>query len=148
RIRIGAVHSRIGLTTDWYLGTYMVYLDIAAEVLKRVIPDKWQNIVLSLTKMFNLDSQFVLEAYNQHEQVRIQDLADSRSAMLTTVTNAVQELASLMVELDEGAQSIAETAISTSNSQEKTHSLLGELREELEGIHEMGTLIRGFSDQT
>ncbi|MCR2807957.1 globin-coupled sensor protein [Paenibacillus soyae] len=148
RIRIGAVHSRIGLTTSWYLGAYLNYLDIAADVLKRILPNNWQAVVHALTKMFNLDSQFVLEAYNQFEQQRIQELADSRSSMLHTVTTAVQELAGLMVELDEGAQSIAATAISTSHSQELTHTLLGELREELEGIGEMGTLIRGLSDQT
>ncbi|OBZ09286.1 globin-coupled sensor protein [Bacillus sp. FJAT-26390] len=148
RIKIGAVHSRIGLTTDWYLGTYMTYLDISMDVLKRVIPERWKEVVHALTKLFNLDSQFVLEAYNQHEQHKIQELADNRSLMLTTVTSAVQELASLMLELDEGAQSIAATAISTSQSQDKTHTLLGELREELEGINEMGTLIRGLSDQT
>ncbi|MEV5027702.1 globin-coupled sensor protein [Paenibacillus sp. LPE1-1-1.1] len=148
RIKIGAVHSRIGLTTDWYLGTYMTYLDISANVLQKVIPEGWQEVVHALAKLFNLDSQFVLEAYNQHEQQKIQELADNRSVMLTTVTSAVQELASLMLELDEGAQSIAATAISTSQSQDKTHTLLGELREELDGIHEMGSLIRGLSDQT
>lgn len=148
RIRIGAVHSRIGLTTDWYLGSYMTYLDIATDILKRTIPDRWPSVVYALTKMFNLDSQFVLEAYNQHEQKKIQDLADSRSNMLLTVTSAAQELASLIVELDDGAQMIAATAISTSQSQDKTHTLLGELRGELDGIHEMGTMIRGFSDQT
>ncbi|MFF2885209.1 protoglobin domain-containing protein [Paenibacillus sp. NPDC057967] len=148
RIRIGAVHSRIGLTTDWYLGSYMTYLDIATDVLKRTMPERWQLVVHALSKMFNLDSQFVLEAYNLHEQYRIQKLADSRSHMLTTVTSAVQELVSLMVELDEGAQIIAATAISTSQSQDKTHTLLGELRSELDGIHEMGSLIRGLSDQT
>ncbi|MCA0755471.1 globin-coupled sensor protein [Paenibacillus sp. N4] len=148
RIKIGAVHSRIGLTTDWYLGTYMIYLDIATSVLQRVLPGGWQEVVHALTKMFNLDSQLVLEAYNLHEQQKVQELADTRSAMLVTVTNAVQELSALMLELDEGAQSIAATAISTSQSQDKTHTLLEELRGELNGITEMGTLIRGMSDQT
>ncbi|MFX3631968.1 MAG: methyl-accepting chemotaxis protein [Candidatus Pristimantibacillus sp.] len=68
--------------------------------------------------------------------------------MLTIVTDAVQKLAGLMVELDEGAQSIAETAVSTSQSQDRSHELLGELKVELEGITEMGSLIRGISDQT
>ncbi|MDQ6419953.1 globin-coupled sensor protein [Paenibacillus sp. LHD-117] len=148
RIRIGAVHSRIGLTTDWYLGTYMTYLDIATDVLKQALPDRWQSVVFALTKMFNLDAQFVLEAYNQHEQRQIQELADARASMLSTVTTAVQELASLMAELDEGANQIAATAISTSQSQDKAHMLLIELRGELDGIGEMGDLIRGLSDQT
>lgn len=122
------------------MSTYMTYLDISTNVLQRVLPDGWQEVVHALTKLFNLDSQFVLEAYNQHEQQKIQDLADNRRAMLATVTSAVQELASLMFELDEGAQSIAATAISTSQSRDKTHTLLGELREELDGINERGTL--------
>lgn len=148
RIKIGQVHSRIGLTTDWYLGTYMTYLDIAADVLKEIMPEQWSSVVYSLSKMFNLDSQLVLEAYNGSEQAKIQDLADERSNMLTIVTDAVQKLAGLMVELDEGAQSIAETAVSTSQSQDRAHELLGELQLELDGIAEMGTLIRGISDQT
>ncbi|MHA6483177.1 protoglobin domain-containing protein [Paenibacillus sp. strain BS8-2] len=148
RIRIGAVHSRIGLTTDWYLGTYMIYLDIATDVLSRALPDRWQPVVLALSKMFNLDSQFVLEAYNMHEQRQIQELADGRATMLATVTGAVQELVSLMSELDKGANQIAATAISTSQSQDKAHMLLEELRGELDGIGEMGVLIRGLSDQT
>lgn len=148
RIKIGLVHSRIGLTSDWYLGTYMTYLDIASEVLREVMPDRWIGVIHSLSKMFNLDSQLVLEAYNGSEQDKIQKLADERSAMLSVVTDAVQKLAGLMVELDEGAQSIAETAVSTSQSQDRSHELLGELKVELEGITEMGTLIRGISDQT
>ncbi|GGG75296.1 globin-coupled sensor protein [Paenibacillus radicis (ex Gao et al. 2016)] len=148
RIKIGLVHSRIGLTTDWYLGTYMTYLDISTQVMQRVIPERWSGIIHSLSKMFNLDSQLVLEAYNQSEQAKIQTLADERSEMLTTVTGAVEKLAGLMVELDEGAQSIAATAVSTSQSQDKAHELLGELQVELDGITEMGTLIRGISDQT
>ncbi|MUT64379.1 globin-coupled sensor protein [Paenibacillus sp. NEAU-GSW1] len=148
RIKIGLVHSRIGLTTDWYLGTYMTYLDISATVMQRVMPDRWTSVVHSLSKMFNLDSQLVLEAYNQAEQIQIQTLADERAVMLTTITEAVEKLAGLMVELEEGAQSIAATAVSTSQSQDKAHELLGELRVELDGITEMGTLIRGISDQT
>jgi len=148
RIKIGLVHSRIGLTTDWYLGTYMTYLDIAISVFKRVIPEQWTEVIHSLTKMFNLDSQLVLEAYNRSEQAKIQELADDRSLMLNIVMEAVQKLAGLMVELDEGAQMIASTAVSTSQSQDKAHDLLEELQVDLDGITEMGTLIRGFADQT
>ncbi|MFF2480682.1 protoglobin domain-containing protein [Paenibacillus sp. NPDC058071] len=148
RIRIGLVHSRIGLTTEWYLGTYMTYLDIAGTVLKRVMPNGWIEVYHSLSKMFNLDSQLVLEAYNQSEQAKVQRLADERSEMLTTITGAVEKLAGLIVELDESTKSIAETAVSTSQSQQQAHGLLGELQTELDGITEMGVLIRGIADQT
>jgi len=148
RIQIGKVHSRIGLSVNWYLGTYLTYLDISAELFKRICPDQWQSIIHSLSKMFNFDSQLVIEAYNEQEQLRIQQLANSQSTILATVTSAVQELVELMTELDHGSREIAATAISTSDAQEETHELIGELRKELDGIGEMNTMIREISDQT
>jgi len=38
RLYIGKLHSRIGLTTEWYLGTYMLYLDIAVQCFKEIAP--------------------------------------------------------------------------------------------------------------
>ncbi|MGG4035536.1 globin-coupled sensor protein [Paenibacillus cisolokensis] len=148
RIRVGLIHSRIGLTTDWYLGTYMIYLDIATPALETASPDRWRAIVHALSKMFNFDSQLVLEAYLQQEQQQLKELADTRKQLLGTITQTVQELAGMVVELDEGAQTIAETAVSTSQAQDKTNQLLSDLRENIEGITEMGELIRDISDQT
>lgn len=62
RLFIGKIHSRIGLTTNWYLGTYILYLDLATAHFERVLPMEWKGVILALTKMFNLDSQLVLEA--------------------------------------------------------------------------------------
>ncbi|RXZ84194.1 chemotaxis protein [Paenibacillaceae bacterium] len=148
RIRIGAVHSNIGLSTDWYLGTYMIYTDLAAQVFRRVLPEKWHEVLLSLTRMFNFDAQLVLEAYEQGEQRKLQEFADSRQNLLTTVTNAVQELANMIVQLNESAKTIAETAITTAESQDKSHHLLTELTDEVEQIAGVGVVIRGISDQT
>jgi len=148
RIRIGLVHSRIGLTTDWYLGTYMLYTDLAADILQRLLPEAWHRVLFALTKMFNLDSQLVLEAYEQAEQQQLQSLAGQQERLLQTITEAVQQLAGMIVQLDESSRTIAETAVSTAEAQDKSHHLLSELRHEIDDISEMGTLIRGISDQT
>ncbi|WP_020615997.1 globin-coupled sensor protein [Paenibacillus daejeonensis] len=148
RIRIGLVHSRIGLTTDWYLGTYMIYTDLAADILQQVLPEQWQRVLYAITKMFNLDSQLVLEAYEQAEQQQLQDLTAQQDRLLQTIAEAVQQLAGMIVQLDASSQNIAETAVSTAESQDKSHQLLGELRHEIDNISAMGTLIRGISDQT
>lgn len=148
RVRIGQVHSRIGLTTDWYLGTYMIYLDIATQVFARVLPGEWQRILFTVSKMFNLDSQLVLEAYQREEQLALQGLANNQQMMLEAVTSAVQELAGMIVQLDTSTKSIAQTAIATAEAQESSHQLLGELKGEIEQIAEMGSLIKGISDQT
>ncbi|MFC3789665.1 protoglobin domain-containing protein [Paenibacillus sp. GCM10012307] len=148
RVRIGQVHSRIGLKTEWYLGTYMIYLDIATQVFARVLPHSWQKVVFTLSKMFNFDSQLVLEAYELKEQEQLQTLADHQQHLLQTVTSAVQELAGMIVQLDASTQSIAQTATQTAESQESSHQLLGELKDEIGEISEMRALIKGISDQT
>lgn len=148
RVRIGAVHSRIGLTTEWYLGTYMVYLNIATEVLKSEIPDEWLQVIHAITKMFNLDSQLVLEAYEMKEKGKIQDVVDLQDHMLHKISLIVQELAAMMVELDTSAQTIAETAITTAESQDHAHELVESLNVEVGQISEMGTLIREIANQT
>jgi len=148
RLLVGRIHSRIGLTTNWYLGTYMLYLDIATAAFKRVLPESWIEVIVSLTKMFNFDSQLVLEAYEQDEQAKIQHIADAKEHMLSGITKAIQELASMMAELSGSTQSIAKTAIHAANSQDKAHKLVEELNDEVEDIHSMGAWMQEISDQT
>ncbi|BBH21585.1 methyl-accepting chemotaxis protein [Paenibacillus baekrokdamisoli] len=148
RVRIGKVHSRIGLTTNWYLGAYMIYLDISTQIFRDVLPHGWTKVIHSLSKMFNLDSQLVLEAYMLKEQEHIQDLADERQHVLLSVTEAVESLVGMIVELEASTQSIADSAISTAELQDNSHRLLSALQEDVDNIGEVGTLIRGISDQT
>ncbi|MEY9096135.1 heme-based aerotactic transducer [Paenibacillus sp. RC84] len=149
RLIVGRVHSRIGLTTEWYLGTYMLYLDLSLRHFKRVLPDgAWLEVVHSLTKMFNLDSQLVLEAYEHDEKAKIQQLADDQAIMLSGISKAVQDLASMMVELSSSSQIVAETAVQTAESQDKSHQYLKDLEEEVGHIHAMGALMKEVSEQT
>ncbi|KKO53637.1 globin-coupled sensor protein [Paenibacillus sp. DMB20] len=148
RIKIGQIHSRVGLTTDYYLGSYMVYLDIAADLLKQAVPDGWIHAVHALSKMFNLDSQLVLEAYNLKEKEKIQALAGEQEKMLEAITAAVQELTAMIVELDQSAAVMSENAMKTAEAQEKAHALTEELNQEILHIEQMGTLIREISDQS
>lgn len=148
RLFIGSVHSRIGLTTNWYLGTYMIYLDVATKHIKAVASEQWQQIIFALTKMFNLDSQLVLEAYEMDEKAIVQQMADERQRMLTKISAAVQELASMMVELGNSTQSVADSASYTAELQEKSHKNVDVLQSEVKDIHMMGAMIREISDQT
>ncbi|WP_309252387.1 globin-coupled sensor protein [Paenibacillus spongiae] len=148
RVRVGIVHSKIGLNTDWYLGSYAIYLDLATQIFKRLMPDRWQQIIHSLSKMFNYDSQLVLEAYQKLEQEHVQHLADSRQNMLSSVTQAVQELAGMIVDLEGSAKTMADSAVLTAESQDHSNRMLGELMTDVENIGEVGTLIRNVADQT
>lgn len=148
RLFIGSLHSRISLTTEWYLGTYMLYLDIATKHFKVVAPEHWIEIVFALSKMFNFDSQLVLEAYEREEKALVQKMADDRQKMITKITSVVQELASMMVELNGNTESVAESATFTADLQEKSHRNIGILQAEVKEIHMMGSVIQEISDQS
>ncbi|WP_127585479.1 globin-coupled sensor protein [Paenibacillus koleovorans] len=148
RLHIGRIHSRIGLTTNWYLGTYMLYLDLATAHLKKVIPNDWLQVTLALTKMFNLDSALVLEAYEHDEKKKVENLAEEQRSLLQGINHAVQELASMMVQLSSSSQAVADTALLTAESQEHAHQMVNSLSHEIGEIYTMGNLMQEISDQT
>lgn len=148
RLHIGRLHSRIGLTTDWYLGTYMTYLDLAIQSLQVAIPDQWMKVILSLSRMFNFDSQLVLEAYEEDEKIKVQTMDAEKHETLAKVNKAVAELAAMMLELSQSSQSIAEAANNTADLQHKAANNVDTLRIKIEEISEVGTLLREVSDQT
>lgn len=148
RLFIGSVHSRIGLTTNWYLGTYMLYLDLSTAHFKRVLPNDWDRIILALTKMFNLDSQLVLEAYEKDEKRKVERLVEHQDELLTGISSAVQDLAAMIVELGSSSEVVAHTAISAAESQEKAYQQLEALSEEVKQIHTVGAWMQDVSDQT
>lgn len=148
RLLIGKIHSRIGLTTNWYLGTYILYLDLATAHFERILPTEWKPVIHALSKMFNLDSQLVLEAYEVDEKAKIENLLEKQNHLLTGVSSAVQELVSLMVQLKESSESIEELASMNADYQEKTHQNVLYLDKEVESIHQVGTMIREVADHT
>ncbi len=148
RLHIGRVHSKIGLTTNWYLGTYILYLDLATKHLKRVDPEGWVGPVHSLSKLFNLDSQIVLEAYEEDEKAKIEKLVESRQYMLTKVSSVVQELSSMMVELSASSNLVASNASYTASVQENSNEKVRELAGSIDEINQLGTTMREISDQT
>lgn len=148
RLFIGKVHSRIGLTTNWYLGTYILYLDLATAHFERVLPVEWRNVIHSLTKMFNLDSQLVLEAYETDEKAKIEILLEKQNHLLTGVSSAVQELVSLMAQLKDSSESVENSANKNVDYQENTHQNILSLNSEVESIHQVGTMMREVADQT
>ncbi|QKS46386.1 globin-coupled sensor protein [Paenibacillus cellulosilyticus] len=148
RLHIGRIHSRIGLTTNWYLGTYMLYLDIATSWLKKESPEQWPIIVLALSKLFNLDSQIVLEAYEEGEKNKIQQMVDQKQHLLLRVNDAVQELTSMITELTASSKSMAHAAQHTAELQRSSNEQVQALNHHLKAIGELGSAMKDVSDQT
>lgn len=148
RIRIGKIHSHIGLSTDYYLGSYMVYLDLAIELLKPLAGERWTAVTHALSKMFNLDSQLVLEAYEKQEKNKLEVVAAEKDSLLKAVTEVTQELTGMIAELSENSRIIAAAAEATAASQETAHGLVEQLHQEIGEIDEMSSSIREISDRT
>ncbi|QHW32387.1 chemotaxis protein [Paenibacillus rhizovicinus] len=148
RIVIGNIHSRIGLTTEWYLGTYMLYLETAVEQFRQIAPDSWMTIILALSKMFNFDSQLVLEAYEKDEKDKIQALSDEKQTALTTISRIVQELSAMIVELGSSSQSVADSANHTADIQDQANAKVRELQAKIGEIDSIGSLLQEISDQS
>ncbi|MGW8956541.1 protoglobin domain-containing protein [Paenibacillus sp. NPDC055715] len=148
RLLVGQVHSRIGLSQDYYLGTYIIYLDIAVDILKHSGIDDWYPIVHALSKMFNLDSQLVLEAYQKKEKEEINKLTDEQIQVLTVVSSIAQNLTGMIAELRENTDNIADSARRTASSQEHAEELVQQLGDEIKHIEQMSGTIRELSDQT
>ncbi|MGD8375504.1 MAG: protoglobin domain-containing protein, partial [Acidobacteriota bacterium] len=71
RLRIGRTHERIGLRPQWYLGSYGILLDQMVPMIVEHYPDdpdRAARTTIALTKLFNLDSQIVLDAYFETRQ--------------------------------------------------------------------------------
>ena len=66
RLRVGAVHRRIGLTPEWFMGAFSIYLElILPRVLRAFEYDraKQARAVTALTKLITLDQQLALAGY-------------------------------------------------------------------------------------
>lgn len=82
RLHIGAIHSRVGLTLDWYLGTYNVYFEaIIPLILRQYIfrTRKQKRALLALFKLISLDSILIAEMYTQ--KTRDIETADYRGKL-------------------------------------------------------------------
>lgn len=107
RIRVGKIHHRIGLTVDWYLGSYTNYIMLISPHLFEAYGSdaaKAQKVFLSLLKLINLDEDVAITTYfNAKEEVIVQQ------------TNEIIELSTPVVQLWDGV--VAAPIIGTMDSQ-------------------------------
>jgi len=121
---------------------------VAIAHLRRVCPDDWTEVTLALSKMFNLDSQIVLEVYHEQEKAKIEQLADERGSMLRVITSSVQELSAMMTDLGRSSRTVADNAREAMHAQERSGASIRELEHEIHEIAEIGTVMRELSDRT
>ncbi len=67
RLKIGAMHTKIGLSARWYLGSYSVYFQAISPLIihKYMLSNTKRNRALSaFYKIIMIDTELVMETYN------------------------------------------------------------------------------------
>ena len=68
RLTIGSMHTRIGLTPRWYLGSYSIYLRAITPLIMRKFTFnlvKRHRALSALYKIIAIDTELVIETYNR-----------------------------------------------------------------------------------
>lgn len=70
RIKIAEIHVRIGLESKWYLSSFQSIINSFVNVIfeEKLHEDDKKRIILSVTKIINLEQQLVLEAYEKERE--------------------------------------------------------------------------------
>ena len=75
RVKIGQVHDRIGLTPQWYLGAYSLYLTLLQPLVLQEFrhrPTDAESVLSTLTKVIFLDIQLAIDAYIQKSSEKLE----------------------------------------------------------------------------
>lgn len=95
RIKIGKIHSRIQLTEEWFIGSYMrVYEYLVPHIVSKFSsqPQKLSAILVALNRIITFDTIIVLKAYEQANEFQ---LVDKLSGAMDEMTK-IDEVGSLL----------------------------------------------------
>jgi rsbT co-antagonist protein RsbR len=95
RLRIGAVHERIGLPVKTYLGAYNFYLRAVADRLSEAYPSKLDQalmVLLSLMKLVFLDIGLAIDTYIVQRENTIREQQEAIRELSTPVLQVREQL--------------------------------------------------------
>lgn len=95
RYRVGAVHDKIGLPPQWYLGMFHIFEDLILQMIHEVSPssDQQARAVLAFLKLFSLDMQLAMDAYIQAYMIQrtgqLERLQNMQKSLIASSQNLV-----------------------------------------------------------
>lgn len=123
REKIGSVHSKIGLAPEWYTGSYLRLYEFMVPAIIHAYakqPHEQSAMLLALIKLVTLDSQIVLESYQEANDYKIIDRLgnvlelvmqiDKIKHVLDTVETTTHEAHNVQVAAEQLAGSVHQVA--------------------------------------
>ncbi|WP_164669332.1 methyl-accepting chemotaxis protein [Virgibacillus doumboii] len=156
RKKIGRVHSRIGLTDEWYIGSYLrVYEYLLPIIVKkyRHSPGTLSDIILSLIRIITFDTLVVIGSTQEaNDYLLVQNIskvmeyvigADKMKVLAESVDSTVDETSSVSAaaqELSASIEQVTKNAEDVAKNAEKTAKEAEEGQKVIEGT------LNGFLD--
>ncbi|MCR8846707.1 globin-coupled sensor protein [Paenibacillus sp. SC116] len=150
RMRIAAIHYRIGLEPKWYMGAFQKVQAVVFErlMLHAANPKLAIQVVHSFNKVLNLEQQLVLEFFEmkrqqaEKEHIRQKDqlhkqiskLSEQLASLSVRTNDAIQEMVSYGIELNNSTQQTANSSIATQRNAEEGKKFMNELTVSIQQI--------------
>ncbi|GAB2874303.1 hypothetical protein GCM10027277_49420 [Pseudoduganella ginsengisoli] len=88
RLRIGLVHQQIGLEPVWYIGAYRAYLDELAPLIQRLLEDRPQQFIptmSALAKITSFDMALALDTYIESGRRQLLELKEYSEQIISSL---------------------------------------------------------------
>nr|WP_318540903.1 globin-coupled sensor protein [Terribacillus saccharophilus] len=158
RKRIALIHAKIGLEPKWYMGAFQDLLQQMLSIFEQHLTDfaTYRTVVLATTKIFNIEQQIVLDAYNiEHERVHIEHIkkqdklyesiqvtSESLTSIFLKVNLAVEELVAFSTKLTEQSNETKQTAKEVVNHSEEGQAGLVSQQQRMQHIGEQMNMVQ------
>lgn len=98
--RIAFMHVKIGLTAKWYVAAFQQLLFSVIETVEEhcITHDELLRVINTLTKLFNIEQQIVLEAYDTEYAAQRAELEEVKDEVRTQVNDMARQLAAIAEE--------------------------------------------------
>ncbi|WP_028595126.1 globin-coupled sensor protein [Paenibacillus assamensis] len=125
RMRIASIHYRIGLEPKWYMGAFQ---KVQAVVFERLMmhaanPQLAVEVVHSFNKVLNLEQQLVLEFFERKRQETEKEHLRQKDELHSQISKLSEQLASLSVRTNDAIQEMVSYGIELNNSTQQTANL-------------------------
>lgn len=110
--RIAHIHVKIGLEAKWYMAAFQQLLNSIIDTVEPHLNTKKEiiTVVQSISKLFNLEQQIVLEAYD-NEYAKVRDEAEAAKEQIRAEVN---QLATQLAEASENTNAFIQEILAQS----------------------------------